>query len=122
MPAWGGAERLAQVVGRSRAMLAITTGELYDAPDRAAARASSTSWSPARTFDDEWRALARRMAATAPGTTRAVKAVIGAAVPTLHPELEADATDDVRAAVDGGGALGRRRGAGEQRRTAMNRR
>ncbi len=33
------------------------------------------------------------MAATAPGTTRAVKAVIAAAVPSVHPELEADATD-----------------------------
>ena len=32
MPAWGGAERLAQRVGRSRAMLAVATGELYDAP------------------------------------------------------------------------------------------
>ena len=62
MPAWGGAERLAQVVGRSRALLAIATGELYDA-------------------------------ASAPGTTRAVKAVVGAAVPSFHPELEADATD-----------------------------
>src|ERR1700741_4248493 len=31
MPAWGGAERLAQAVGRSRALLAIATGEQYDA-------------------------------------------------------------------------------------------
>src|SRR5436853_6316339 len=32
MPAWGGAERLAQTLGRSRALLAIATGEVYDAP------------------------------------------------------------------------------------------
>ncbi len=32
MPAWGGAERLAQLVGRSRALLAIATGDVYDAP------------------------------------------------------------------------------------------
>src|SRR5262249_60761685 len=32
MPAWGGAERLAQVIGRGRALLAIATGRLYDAP------------------------------------------------------------------------------------------
>src|SRR5262245_62201623 len=31
MPAWGGAERLAHAIGRSRALLAIATGELYDA-------------------------------------------------------------------------------------------
>jgi hypothetical protein len=34
------------------------------------------------------------MASTAPGTTRAVKAVVGAAIPASHPELEADATDE----------------------------
>ena len=32
MPAWGGAERLAQVIGRGRALLAIASGRLYDAP------------------------------------------------------------------------------------------
>src|SRR5581483_1064056 len=31
MPAWGGAERLAQVIGRGRAIMAIATGEVYDA-------------------------------------------------------------------------------------------
>ena len=92
MPAWGGAERLAQLVGRSRALLAIATGELYDA-------ASAQSLGlvdlvvPRASFDDEWRALALRLAASAPGTTRAVKGVVGAAVPSFHPELEADATD-----------------------------
>src|SRR6185312_8576879 len=71
MPAWGGAERLAQVVGRGRALLAVATGELYDAR----------------------RKVARSLAGTAPGTTRAVKAVIGAAVPSTRPDLEGDATD-----------------------------
>jgi len=92
MPAWGGAERLAQLVGRSRALLAIATGELYDAAS--AERLGLVDIVvPRATFDDEWRALARRLAVSAPGTTRAVKAVVGAAVPSFHPELEADATD-----------------------------
>jgi enoyl-CoA hydratase/carnithine racemase len=92
MPAWGGAERLAQTLGRSRALLAIATGELYDAPT--AQRLGLVDLVvPRVAFDDEWRALAHRMASLAPGTTRAVKAVIGAAVPSFHPELEADATD-----------------------------
>ena len=92
MPAWGGAERLALAVGRSRALLAITTGELYDAP--AAQRLGLVDIVvPRATFDEEWRALARRMAALAPGTTRAVKSVIAAAVPAVHAELEADAAD-----------------------------
>jgi enoyl-CoA hydratase len=92
MPAWGGAERLAHTIGRGRALLAIATGEVYDA--RAALRMGLVDLVvPRPAFDDEWKALARRMAATAPGTTRAVKAVIGAAVRSHHPELEADATD-----------------------------
>jgi enoyl-CoA hydratase/carnithine racemase len=92
MPAWGGAERLAQALGRSRALLAIATGEVYDAPT--AQRLGLVDVVvPRATFDDEWRSLARRMAAAAPGTTRAVKSVITAAAPSLHPELEAGATD-----------------------------
>ena len=93
MPAWGGAERLAQVIGRGRALLSIATGQIYDAAtaqrlglvDRVVPRAS---------FEEEWRNLAREMASTAPGVTRAVKSVIAAASPTSHPELEANATDE----------------------------
>jgi enoyl-CoA hydratase/carnithine racemase len=91
MPAWGGAERLAQAIGRSRALLAIATGELYDAP--AAQRLGLVDLVvPRAAFDSEWRRLAEQMAATAPGTTRAVKSVVSAAAPSSHPELEAGAT------------------------------
>jgi enoyl-CoA hydratase/carnithine racemase len=92
MPAWGGAERLVQVVGRSRALLAIATGELYDAPT-ARELGLVDLVVPRAAFEDEWRGLARRMADTAPGATRAVKAVIDAAMPSAHPHLEPDATD-----------------------------
>ncbi|MGH8976911.1 MAG: enoyl-CoA hydratase/isomerase family protein, partial [Acidimicrobiia bacterium] len=92
MPAWGGAERLAQVIGRGRALLAITTGQLYDAAT-AQQLGLVNVVAPRSSFEDEWRRLARDMAAAAPGTTRAVKSVIGAAVPSLHPHLEPDATD-----------------------------
>lgn len=92
MPAWGGAERLAQTIGRSRALLAIATGELYDAPT--AQRLGLIDLVvPRVAFDDEWRRLASCMASTAPGTTRAVKQVISAAAPSWHPDLEANATD-----------------------------
>ena len=93
MPAWGGAERLAQRIGRGRALLAIATGELYDA---AAAHAIGLVdlVVPRDAFDEEWRSLALRMAATAPGTTRAVKSVIAAATPTTHQELAAAAADE----------------------------
>jgi len=92
MPAWGGAERLAQVIGRGRALVAIATGEVYDA--EAAHRLGLVDFVvPRASFDKEWRTLAERMAATAPGTSRAVKSVIAAAAPTVHSHLEADATD-----------------------------
>jgi len=92
MPAWGGAERLAQTVGRGRALVAIATGEVYDAP-AAQGLGLIDVVVPRATFDDEWRALADRLASTAPGTTRAVKAVIAAAEPAVRPDLEAGATD-----------------------------
>ena len=91
MPAWGGAERLAQVVGRGRALLAIATGEIYDA-EGAQRLGLVDVVVPRETFDKEWRALAERIAGTAPGTSRAVKSVIAAAAPTVHPHLEEDAT------------------------------
>src|ERR1700737_2250451 len=61
MPAWGGAERLAAVVGPSKALLLAGAGTAVDAAeaqriglvDRVVARAS---------FDDSWRALARSLA------------------------------------------------------------
>jgi enoyl-CoA hydratase/carnithine racemase len=92
MPAWGGAERLAQVVGRGRALMAIATGEVYDA-EGAQRLGLVDVVVPRAAFDDEWQALARRLASTAPGTTRAVKAVIAAAEPSVRPELEAGATN-----------------------------
>jgi enoyl-CoA hydratase/carnithine racemase len=92
MPAWGGAERLAQRIGRGPALLAIATGELYDA---AAARDIGLIdiVVPRATFDDEWQGLARRLAAASVGTTRAVKSVVAAAVPATHQDLEAAAAD-----------------------------
>lgn len=92
MPAWGGAERLAQRIGRSRALLAVATGEQYDA-----ATAHDLGLIdivvPRAEFEDRWRALARQLAGTAPGATRAIKSVIAPAAPALHRQYEAAATD-----------------------------
>jgi enoyl-CoA hydratase len=93
MPAWGGAERLTQRIGRGRALIAIATGELYDA---AAARDIGLVdiVVPRAEFDTTWQSLAAKMASTAPGSTRAIKAVIAAAAPTTHTDLEAAASDE----------------------------
>ena len=92
MPAWGGAERLAQAVGRSRALLAIGTGEQYDA---ATARDLGLVdiVVPRSEFHERWRALAHQLAGQAPGATRAIKSVVAPAAPALHRQFAAAASD-----------------------------
>ncbi|MBV9514116.1 MAG: enoyl-CoA hydratase/isomerase family protein [Mycobacteriaceae bacterium] len=77
MPAWGGAERLAKLVGPSRALLLAGTGMALDAAeahrvglvDRVVARES---------FDESWLALARSLAHPA---TAEIKRVIAGVTP-----------------------------------------
>lgn len=92
MPAWGGAERLAQAVGRSRALLAVATGDLYDATT-ARELGLVDILVPRAEFAEQWRALAQRLAGQAPGATRAIKSVIAPAAPALHRQHESAATD-----------------------------
>ena len=92
MPAWGGAERLATVIGRGRALLAIGTGAIYDA--ESASRLGLVDLvAPRKSFEDEWRSVASRLAGTGAGTSRSVKAVVNAAVSPVHPGSEAEATE-----------------------------
>ncbi|WP_167759395.1 enoyl-CoA hydratase/isomerase family protein [Mycobacterium sp. PS03-16] len=71
MPAWGGAERLAELVGPGRALLLAGSGEVLTAAeaeriglvDRVLPRAS---------FDDEWRALAASLASRPAGEIKRV--------------------------------------------------
>ncbi len=77
MPAWGGAERLSALVGRSRALLLAGSGTILDAAeaqrvgllDRVVDRA---------TFDHEWRALARSLAHRPAGEVKRVLAGVPA--------------------------------------------
>jgi enoyl-CoA hydratase/carnithine racemase len=62
MPAWGGAERLAALVGKGKALLLAGTGVILDAAE--AQRVGLVDVVvPRASFDDEWRALARKLAA-----------------------------------------------------------
>ncbi len=61
MPAWGGAERLAALVGPSKALLLAGTGTAIDAGE--AARIGLVDRViPRASFDDGWQALARSLA------------------------------------------------------------
>src|ERR1700761_2672398 len=61
MPAWGGAERLSALVGKSQALLLAGPGAILSAAD--AERVGLIQRVvPRESFEDEWRAVARRLA------------------------------------------------------------
>ena len=71
MPAWGGAERLAALVGKGRALLLAGTGRSLDAA--AAERIGLVdAVLPRPTFDQEWRAIARQLASHPAGEIKRV--------------------------------------------------
>lgn len=90
MPAWGGAERLAELVGRSQALLLIGTGRRLGAAE--AERIGLVEMAvPRDGFEAAWRDLAAAFSALPPGAGRSIKHVISAARPNAHPALEAEA-------------------------------
>ena len=87
MPAWGGAERLAGLVGRSQALLLATTGERIGAAEALRIGLVDRVY-PRSEFDASWRSLATAIAAS---PSRSIKSVIAAAAPHHHPGLESSA-------------------------------
>ena len=87
MPAWGGAERLALVVGRPQALLLATSGERISAAEALRIGLFDRVY-PRASFESSWRALALAMAS---GPSEAIKRVIAAAAPHHHPSLETSA-------------------------------
>jgi enoyl-CoA hydratase/carnithine racemase len=71
MPAWGGAERLATLVGKSQALLLAGTGTVLTAAE--AARVGLVQRVvPREAFEDEWRTTARKLAAIPAGQLKRV--------------------------------------------------
>ncbi|MGW5071868.1 enoyl-CoA hydratase/isomerase family protein [Rhodococcus sp. NPDC004095] len=75
MPAWGGAERLAALVGRGRALMLAGSGAVLGA-DEAQRVGLVDRVLPRESFADGWRTLARSLANPSSG---AIKQVIGGA-------------------------------------------
>jgi enoyl-CoA hydratase len=88
MPAWGGAERLTALVGRSQALLLTTTGDRLDTAEAYRIGLIQRVY-PRAGFEESWRALARRIAAS---PARPIKSVIARAAPYHHPAHEVAAT------------------------------
>jgi enoyl-CoA hydratase len=90
MPAWGGAERLAELVGRSRALLLVTTGRNIYAPS-ALQMGLIEQVAPRSIFEEAYRQLADELATLSPDAARAIKSVIASARPHHHPHLQESA-------------------------------
>ena len=78
MPAWGGAERLAALVGKSKALLLAGTRAVLDAAE--AHRVGLVDVVvPRASFEEEWRTVARKLATLPAGEIKRV--VAGASAP-----------------------------------------
>ncbi|MEO3787476.1 enoyl-CoA hydratase/isomerase family protein [Actinocorallia sp. B10E7] len=73
MPAWGGAERLAALVGRGRALMLAGSGSVLDAAE-AERLGLVDRVLPRESFEEGWRSLARSLAN---GSSRSIKHVMG---------------------------------------------
>jgi enoyl-CoA hydratase len=71
MPAWGGAERLAELVGKSRALLLAGTGVVLDAV-HAERIGLIDQVLPRATFDEDWRRVARALSGRPAGEIKRV--------------------------------------------------
>ncbi|OAA29641.1 enoyl-CoA hydratase/carnithine racemase [Frankia sp. EI5c] len=86
MPAWGGAERLAALVGPGRALMLAGTGRILGAAE-AERLGLIDQVLPRESFDEGWRALARSLTAA---PARAIKHVIRAAALARPAEEQAE--------------------------------
>ncbi|MGH3386206.1 MAG: enoyl-CoA hydratase/isomerase family protein [Nocardioidaceae bacterium] len=87
MPAWGGVERLVDLVGRSRALQLLLTGDRLRAVE--AKRVGLVNLTPTRDeFDRAVSAFAASISALPPTVSRSIKASVNEASPNHHPALE----------------------------------
>ena len=90
MPAWGGVERLVELVGRSAAMQLLLTRNRLTAPQAEALGLVNLTF-PRSGFDLGVAAFARQMADLPAAVSRSIKATVEAVRPNSHPNLESSA-------------------------------
>jgi enoyl-CoA hydratase/carnithine racemase len=92
MPAWGGAERLVELVGRGRA-LALLAGATVLSSGEAQALGLVDEVVPRAEFAARWRERAAELAVPSPAAARRIKSVVAAVRPGVHREHEAAAVE-----------------------------
>ena len=90
MPAWGGLERLAALVGRGRASYLLTTGKVLTAAE-AERFGLLEEVVPRASFEARWRELADAIGRAPRPALAGIKAGLQAAIPGNHPGLEEEA-------------------------------
>lgn len=85
MPAWGGVERLAELVGRGRALYLLTSGRTLTGAEAFAYGLIEESV-PREQFDSRWRELGQSIAQSPPEVLRDIKAAANRIRPGRHPD------------------------------------
>jgi enoyl-CoA hydratase/carnithine racemase len=91
MPAWGGAERLTDLVGRSRALMLLCGGEAVPAAE-ALSIGLVDRVVPRPEFESATGQLAARIAALPPGASRSIKQVVASISSGVHPAVASRST------------------------------
>lgn len=92
MPAWGATERLAELVGRARALRLLLGGQAVSATD-ALQVGLVEEVVPSEDFDKRLAEVARSIADAPPATVAGIKRSVDAVRPHRHPELAAGAIE-----------------------------
>jgi enoyl-CoA hydratase len=92
MPAWGGVERLAELVGRGQALYLLGSGRVLTGIEAATCGLVEESV-PRQLFESHWRGLAEEIARAPAPVLRGIKAAVNGVRPGRHPQLAAPAVE-----------------------------
>jgi enoyl-CoA hydratase/carnithine racemase len=90
LPAWGGIERVTNLVGRGRALHLLLTGAVLSGREAAAIGLVEESV-PRERFESRWREAAEQIARAPAPALAGIKRAVEAAEPAARPELAASA-------------------------------
>lgn len=93
MPAWGGVERLSNLVGRGRALYLLTTGTVLSGREAVAAGLVEECV-PRAAFEARWREVAHQVARAPRSALAGIKRAVEGTIPANRPGTEREAIAD----------------------------